>query len=717
MAVIGRIVASSTANASGRIEAHTSGTPDGHIDGTIDLVKFSAVAPIAGQVQIVGVRISLDGTEIQGQRIAAWSFNRSLDNAIDQGSIAFAQIGGTSPLGNALLSGAPASGLKPWLIELAYVGSDGVEFREPILTDGIADVTTLDRAATVTEAVTVVDKTRLYRDVPVTFSLPSGHNLRRNVVAQKLAVLAGDSTAAFPQMPRMTKPIDISSGDWLSLVQSIFEIDGYRISRDRFGLLGAIQDAIEAPRPAAPAWVFDERHILRTINGQPVPVRIFPAAEAWTKISLKGTKQIVGSGLCGRKTVFLESVGEVESAEPVLEYRQDGGGSVFFDPPGISPRSPLTGSIILQWIVSECGTLVHETSVIKSLLHHTFARYKRSRSTGEVLSWAVCRLEDDSDTARGFRPDFPFPSLHRTSRIHKSRTFKFTQLTGEKTLTKEVETITSIYNPSMYVSGGNPPDTGEYFDRGDGEGVRFQTVGETITQETVVRWKSDRNGYVTSRKETIKRYGKRPGTLYVYADGSTSSQEFETFQEVETSETSWKTVSEDLVSVVTTTWSLGSVPLTSAKTQVGSPPSIEIIDTGIPLRADFDTDEEHTNALQSRKFDQDEIEAECDSAAILAIRPQRELLDAVMEWAENVGELGRMCDRLLLLGLAPGVEFTIAANAWLTEGDFIHIRDRTPGVNLDHDLKVLSVTHEELPAGAVVTRVRGVVWDDQGVVS
>ncbi len=741
MPVIAEARATATANGSGHlnpIDANTSvgaavfapgvfvpgvftlAEPAGDfaVNATVLADEIFAVKP-RRRVQYVGLEVKVGGVDVRDSMLAgSFRVSRSLDRPIQVASLGLAILDGRSALGDGLRLAAPASGLKPIDVAFNYRAPSGKPFRVPLITNGIADETELQANGGVTESLSIADAGRRFRDKTVTRIIPAGSNLSRDNIIAKLAKDAGVLTHNLPRIPgRVTKPVELLEGDWLALSRDQADVPGYAVLWDPEDNLTAIENAAEQPRPK-PKWVFTESDLVRSVNGASQNIVIRPSADAWTEIELRGHQQVTRDS-CSLQTKTLRSFGLVDEVAPVYTFLQSASnGSVTNLGFGILIGSRI-GSRTITQITSRCRDIITEKIRSWALFNPTIARYRKNadgtqKPAGSGGFNQVYLLNNAADEVGHA---YVRPRLLKVEEVTTDRVF----IAG--VLRRVVKETRSWYNPRRHIKSRALPETpwenqsadSDFWDLGNGEAVTDRRDSFRLTERETIELTPAGDGTLRSRRTKIERYAKREGgRLYLYGDGSESSDSEEQFRVVSELQESWTQITEELVAVSVVRFGLDRKWLDSVHgLDAGGPPAAEQLENAEPLRSSFDTDAEFEAARAASRFEQEEIIAECSAPGLLALRPERKLQQSLVEWAENVDELRDICNRYLLLGMSPTIEFTVAPNGRLREGDLVHLRLRQPGVGLDHDCKVVTVNHQGTVGGAKITRARGLLWADR----
>lgn len=703
---MGRLGVSTSTTSSGggaslALTAYTT-SPDGgasiadhtmQIDTSVDTASIAQILP--GQslgtgmaIQRVGWRVTVDGVDVTPYLTASpVEVSRSISNHVQVGTFSVvADVDGFQPLGSVWNQGAPITGLKPITISMAYLLDDGSELVEPLLTGAIADTSQRSYQGRRIDTVTVHDCMAKYLDVPVTLQVEAGESPTRDSLVERILTAMGYSNVALkPIGGNVSKAIDIAKGDGISLAQALAEVKGRQILADRFGVPTTVSFAHEESPRGPIRWQLTMKDLVYGVNGASAGgFLVRPKSEAFTKVTARGSKQVVRSSNCGLDTVKTESTTSGPYQPEVFGFQQDGAGAVTSTGFAALPLIDRTLIKTETSVTEDCGTLVSTVSETERLILVGSAREQRL-ADGTNSLYYTCFLRQNLSGEPGF--------AHGGERfLLADRTIETLSYDSQGFLSKKVTEQYGYYNPKTHLQArtlvsqawGSRSADGDYNHNGV-EGV----VQQAETFQLIERHTEDyrvSGGYIEQKTVSIERFGRKRGVLYYYADGE-YGEASETFQEVSNVIETYRSIGEALTEVTVLERTITGEPRATTFTKPGSPPTAR--KTSI-------------NAFNADRFEQQEITASCDAPNLLAVRPKRESNESYWEMAENEQELQAICDRLLMAGLSPEIQFTVLANARITEGDWGHLSGES-GIELDFFVR--NVTHSGSPAGPILTSV------------
>lgn len=686
----------------------------------------------AGMSQTVGWRVRVNGDLIDPDLfMGPVDVDRSVDRYIQSATLAIAAIDGDSVLGNPMGNlGAAITGKKPVDISLAYRTALGSVVEEPVMTSAIAHPSSRSwSGAPVVDALSLQDSNALSVNGKVTYQLPPGSGVRRNKAIRDLLIATGASGVQVGGFEgRINKTVDLVKGDGVALAQAWAEIEGGHLLRDRRGNLVAKFERPEvAERPIQ--WVFGPDDVVISANGSPVLAQVESVVDSLTAISLRGFKQVLGdpdgSG-CGQESVPLESVATAFYNPPPLEFQQSPTPAIvqgdLWPPSELPILFPVVQSRTLSRVMLECGEVVGMYSETFSFANPLKARYRRDGTDPDapVVAYSRCHLESDADDEIG--RSLPAPRIMKTGVTEERKTFD-----AEGWLTSEFSETQSLFLQAEHLksraSVTDPWETSThenatYWDLGNGKAVTNAGGGWEVPREVLqVTGRKiidyERDGGILARRVT-KEYsmGLKTGSLYLFHNG-TFGEPTERLQLTRKTIESWKEVREGVMLETVSVFGAGGeeVDPPIARTVRGQPPAAPRRPGAEPIEASDTSDD----AKVADRFEQEEIEASVSALALEGNRPKNELPEVFFEWAENTGELVAPGRRLILLGAAEAVTFSVPANGRVEEGQWGRVR--VPALKLNHEIYIRNVRHSGELAGPKLTTIRAVAFPSPTIVA
>lgn len=676
-----------------------------NINTSVDVSKINQVVPVvggansAGAVQRVGWRVTVDGVShddcVPNTNIVV---GRRIDRPVQIGSFESVALDGNSDLGNPLNLGAPITGLKTITMELAYRSDDGVSFSEPLITNGTADASQRTINGLAVDAVSVADSGQQYIDTPVTLKLDAGHASGRGEIISQLATLAGvPSQDIAGTFGILQKAVDIDKGDWISLAQDLAEVRGYRLLWDTDGTMIAVPRGDEWTRGPI-KWNFDLTNLVFGVNGRRQGgITISPASEAWTKFSMRGSKQVVKGVNCGLTSTASTVTTTGLFTPNRLQFQQNSGGTVSAS--GLSAGTPSTRSLseIFTLVTEDCGDIITSVTDTVRLLNIPKARYFRT-TAGAVSTYSVCYLEANSASEVGWQYGQEIYALG-------DRVIDQTFYNADGFVDKEVREIWGWYNPERHVRSRTDLDdpwntqtaTSSWYDSGNGTGLQFETASFQIIERRTVEYGVGGStfiagaGYLQSRTTTVEKWAAVPGQLYLYGGGREFGESQESFQVVSKITEQFQFLGSGFRKTVGESTVGGALLPTTVTTGPGGPPSAK---------------KRKVNENGADRYEQQEIKAECEAPGLLSVRRPREDNERVAEWAETEQELALICERMIIAGQTPEISFTLPANPRIKVGDWGHL---SGPAGMEVDFVVVAATTSGPKTGPILTEISALV--------
>ncbi len=326
-------------------------------DGTVD----AAAQPRSTAAITVGFELVVDGSVVSLTRaLPGWTVTRSLDAQLQTWTISFALNDAEGQFGNPFTHSGPALCKKTVTLRGIYLTSTGLH-RIPLITDGIADVTTRSVAvgSPSVEEFSGVDAGGRYDRKTVTMVLKPGHGFTRGGVVQKIAAKAGMlQTNVDPSGASCKKEVQLVDSDWLSVAAEMMEVEGRTLVWDRDGLLSNPRTS-RPESDEATAWTFDERDFDAAAG-----IRIQHSADVLTDLTLTTWEQNLGSDECPPEEQETESE-EQAIYKPLQETYQQVGSiadswvfNAVTPAPGEAELRPV--KVVRHETIKRCGTLVWE---------------------------------------------------------------------------------------------------------------------------------------------------------------------------------------------------------------------------------------------------------------------------------------------------------------------------------------------------------------------
>lgn len=676
------------------------------------IVASSGVQRVGWRVRVAGVRVPDEDLLDEDLEVSS-----SIDRSIQVGRFDTVALGGSSFLG-AFGAGAALPGLKAIDFAFAYATPTGTEFEEKLLTGGIAIQSERSiSVSSILDETQVGDRNALFADVPVDFRLRPGSRMLRNEVVRRILVAAGipaSELAISGMRGRMSKAVDATGADAFALAGAICEVEGGRLMREPGGQLVVAYERPE--REQGPIrWHFKPSDIVAAVNGSRESIEVTPAPDAWTEVSLRGTKQVESDQQsCGSVTVPLES-SNVSVFAPVKMPRQQaaGGSKVMTDTGGSDPVvAKRIRSRTVTLVTKECEEVVATRTELFRYFLRKQARYQRTgtNAAAPINNHFLCYVDDD-DTGHGRAS--VVERLARWSVVTESREFD-----DEGLLVLEQREVQSWYNPRRAqkerTDQGDAWDlqdanTANVWDLGDGQYVTFAVDQFILVERRTVKY-TNVDGYMRSREQSTRTYARVPGFTHLYHDGE-FGQVQETFLETERITETWEALSESVVRYTRLVEGIGGelVDFEPGSTSLGQPPAaVRRSDAAPKVEGDLSEDDLE-DAVAASRFESQEIRASCSAPGLETVRPRKVLRDGFWEWAESERELQDLCTRLILFGYGFGVAWTILANGRVKAGDWCFLQG-PPGSGVAHAVLISDVGNSGSQQGAKLTRLRGVAY-------
>lgn len=641
------------------------------------------------KIQRVGWRIAVDSTEVDDCVInTPAQVSKSVNRPIQIGGFDSFAEDGRSTLGDPLKLGAPITGLKTIDMSLAFRADNGEVFDEVMLTGGMADASERSYTGPVVDSISVADRGMRFADVPVTLQLDAGHATTRDALIIQLATLAGVTDISIQGIGgTVNKPVDIIKGDWLSLAQAIAAVKGHRLLWDEDGTFTNVNMAYELTANRGPLrWSFGLADVVMGVNGSPLGgIRVSPAPEAYTAVAARGSKQVIQGANCAQKTerVTVSTTGPFSFT--LLGFQQDGAGTVTSTGAAAPPSTDRTISETVIDTTTECGDETLVVSTTRRLFNPPRARYERT-AAGAITSYqSIVFIEANSASEVAFLYD-------REHFIDTDKVIERTIYDSQGFVDQEIREVWGWYNPRRHVRSrtdlNDPWDTqtadSNWWDHGNGEGYVNPTWQFGLVERQTVTY-GVQNGYIRQRVTEIERYDAKPGATYLYGGGDEYGESQESFQTVSHVDERFDFVGNGFRTTVNE-YTTGGVFVGSTVTRSsGGPPSAK---------------KRRTGANNADRYEQQEIKADCSAPNLLTVRRAREANGLFLEWAENEGELSQACNRLLISGQTPRVEFQVPANPWIKPGDWGHFSG--PG-GVEIDFLVTDADTSGPKAGPILT--------------
>lgn len=759
------------------------GSPYGslfQIDTTIDNAILSQLFPgrIGNGTQEPGMQIgralSTDPqeTNFEGNYddllIGPWSVTRSAEANIQTATITMPRLKSGRLVANPgvtelpyfdhpTAAGQSGDGLRRWQFTILYrLPSSSTENGRTVLR-GIMDTVSLQAISSGSiDTVTFADNIRQWVDTPGSLVLPAGHGITAQEVVRRLFEAAGypfgDDFRSGELSRKMLKPIDLANGQWLSLAQSICDTYGARIVDQGNGVLEFVFINPEAaPKPYQ--WLYNEQDIVVRANGADSIVSIESATESFTRVSVRGSKQVTKDpdGGAEQKIIEQKSYNLTRDGKPWLQSKTSGtiisSGAVDVVLPGPLGEPNTLFSTTTTVITDNLPPKGESTPTTDSEIVSTRALYNpiTARFTKElqgdgsetIEGYHQAYLEEnvaDSGEGRLFR--LPVEQLtdysiterfyNEVGELFKTETRIYgmycpkaakVRVDGDPVLSPNSLGSRPINNFGQYLAPGASNNTAQYGNTsGIATDIRFVTDGNgnvlggnqvenCILLERRVESYESENGYLTRKTTTDSKWAQVPGNVYVFADGSTSSEYVEQFVEVGQTIETYAQLSESEVLRTIKTISNLSASGNSVDVERYNG-SLEAVPrkTGYLLREDFESDADFENALAADRFEQQEITHDCTDEGLEAVRPRKDAPSLFVEWAETTSDLGAYCERLILSGRAFLFNFSVPVNALLREGDYMRVI--FDPLNVNHDCFVLNLTHTGGGGGPMLTNLR-----------
>lgn len=643
-------------------------------------------------LQRVGWYVNVDGSSILEHLTQdPISVSRAMDRAIQAGSFTVRAKNGVSPLGNPIQMGAPITGKKSIEIGYQYMTDQGVVLTEPLLSNGLAETSERTFGFLQADTVNVHDGLARYINERVTRSLPAGSGMSRARFLRLLANDAGVPTVLVRGSHGfITKQVELAKGDWLSLAQAMYDVKGGRILYDRRGNLVVRFDDFERGRKPV-RWDFGPKDLVRAIDGNETPMGFFNAPEPYTKVSARGTQQVLRDETCGAESQ--RRVTETQSVKglPYLPYQQAAGSSSSITAttgPGDPSENPVLQKVeeIITTTTMECGEIVAEIQDTYGYYRVASARFRLDQADAAlpIDSYLACFLETNDTEGPAYAG--VQERWLKLRRVVRDRVFD-----DEGFLVEERTSTYRYYNPGAALKYRSSADSGTPWDEyaqpsgtvlvtGELDGVSYPSEKFILTEYEVVTY-GRAGSYLQSRRVEkqayTNEYSAGAGGSYLWSDGSVRRAGVEAIRVVETESETWQQVDEQRIAYNITRRDGHGALLPNgnkSETRFDSLPAAPRKSNFEPVRANFETDEEFEAASAANQFEQQEITAECSAPNLLTVRPKRELDEAFFEWAEDEGELQDLCTRIILKGQSPIFRFPIMAHGRIEEGDWCRVR-------------------------------------------
>jgi hypothetical protein len=356
--------------------------------------------------------------------------------------------------------------------------------------------------------------------------------------------------------------------------------------------------------------------------------------------------------------------------------------------------------------------VISSLTITDSLINPTRARYQLAIDLS-FLNYVVAYIDADEDNAQARQ--WGSQRLSRSSQNSFSKEFN-----ADGNLAKVVRETYGYKHVRAYLQSRpnqatswedlvNAPGLFGRLSLGTGEGVTTLDAVYQLTDRVIEEYVTV-NGFVTEKVVTTYGFNLRKGWQYRYGDDTKSSDAEETFRLVTKQTERWKEIDD-----ATTSYTLeildGDGVLVEGRNDVilDKPPTAELLDDSEPKRSDYPSDFEFGLAVAASQFEQQAMEIPVDGSDLLTVRPYREIPYSD-SWCQEVWQLERIGQRLILMAGARPVTWTMLPNPVIKKGQWWHVRDRLPGVDMDHDVIIIGV--DFVPEnGAILMKMRGLTWD------
>jgi hypothetical protein len=717
------------------------------ITGVIDTSILGAINPPRGGVQQVGLRVYIGGTATpcppipDGTRVddllESWSVDRNINNPVQTGSLVTSpDQTGFSPFGHPLLGQGPPLGLQNIHIDLAFKLPPSAPYsvnrhaQFPLMRFAMADDFKITDNGPIIYDIPLRDRLARWKDFPVTWFAPAGHGWSYSGIIQYICnhlvnppngipVSIGN---AWPGDFQFRKLVQLINGNWLSVCQQLADIWGGHLYCDESGVFSvAILDPERIMSPSATQTtatmnrvqgVINESSIVRSINGRPESITVGVAPEVWTGICLQGTSQVIKPQL-GQHTLHLPFSGEAFYAPKSCPSQQSSIGAVT-----ATGLVDVPSTIVISTGYTDIGidqsTPVSIVSEEKGFINPTAWRYIIN-SILAITGWNPAFLDGPTANAQAHSSSAErFVTKSRTTQTNEydSRNFLsrvVKETFGFKQILTFLQSRTDQTKP--WTDFVNCPGNAGAKTLGSGDAVIEPEAVYRLTERSIEEYDSTDDGYQSLHRTYVYRYALRPGWQYKYSGALESSDTQEQFILAQTTNEMWSQIDEQTyvhrIQVLD-----GNGQEVSGKTEVlqGAPPAAQVRTDLAPKRSDYATDFDFAQAVAASQFDQQAMIQLVKAPGLLDFRPVREtpLTD---QWCQFPWQLERIGRRLIELGRAVPIEWTMCPNPFVKEGQWWHLQCRRAGDDIDHDVFVMGKKMQQSkPGGSITMRMSAVCF-------
>lgn len=687
-----------------------------------------------------GLGSIVDGTRCD-RDISGWQVTTSIDTSIQKANVTVPlDHRGRSPFGSPLEYGAPVPGLDAIHFLLAYKLPETAanRYREyPILLYGIADDSNRDGATS--DQLAFLSNMARYVKTPMTLRYPAGHGLTYAMMIQAICNLYPNGQVEAPDLPQykipglvggvpvfnnfqdafddipMRKPVTLDRGDWLSLAKAIGAVLGIKLFENHYGLLEGAFVRPELGTPARIEGVISEADIVRSVNGSKVPLpQIGVSPTAPTHVHLTGSRQITHADGSSHKVFNLSSESTANVALEVEPFFQQSLGSTISS--GLSSSAYLQPVRKAKTTIEKTGsTVVSSITLTDSLTNPTRARYQLD-SDLSFLNYIPAFIDADEVSAQARQ--FATQRLIRSAQNGFSKEFTggyLARMVRETFGYKHARAYLQM-RPDASISWEdlvNAPGFPGRFALGTGEGVTTLDAIYQLTDRVIEEYENTADGFVEKKVTATYGFRLRPpglGVQYRYGDDTKSADPEETFGLISTQTETWTRIDKDYTHYVRELKD-GDGVVTEGEDAVllDQPPTAETLDDSAPKRSDYPNEFEFGLALAASQFEQQAMEIDVDGSALLGVRPYNPITWSD-SWCQENWQLQRIGQRTILMALARPVTWYMLPNPLIKKGSWWHVRDRRPGVDLEHDVQITNVNFAP-QSGAILMQLSGLTWD------
>jgi hypothetical protein len=685
----------------------------------VDGSTSDAAVPRAGTVQEVGLEVEVSGAAVPLGELLGVEVDRDWSRPTQSWGFSMPLAESAARFGSPYDRVGPGMGKQEVDVFGTYRTATGVH-RFPLIRGGIVDNSQRRAGAgAYVEQFSGGDKGARRDRRNVTLVLPAGHGLYRDRIIRDVYALAGETAFRLERMRQAYKEVQLVDSAAPDLPAELAATEGRALYYDRAGALTNPKIGVRGNKPIL--LTLEEGDLLLIAD-----VESSHPGDVVTDVTLTGTEQVVREPeeACGLETHPPQEVVIFGPYTPWhATYSQGSGcGLTDLDPLLLPLPDDTPISRTRTTIVERCGVVVMEMVEVFGWKRIETARYQYG-AAGALNCRGGVFLDADA-MVNGSEPAFaqsferPDILLSRTVTRHfyDKPGFGFTGnhlvtdpehklVTGSGTTGYRLGSVTTtdawrhvrkalkVRVPGTSWEEVDP--TNGLLVTGNGEGVAeaSESFGRIGKQVEVVD--TDAKGYIDSETVYDQGFALRPGNGYQFAGGDTFASQTEVF-----GLRGWR-VNAYLSKAGEAGHKFVSVPYfydgTTAKAQPGTiedrdgaRPAVDRIQPEGEDAFDptlFETDEEREAARNARPTESRQIKVRMSAPSLLATHEPREVKTS-LSWAENIVDLAEAAAHIILLSCRHAILFTTAANFGLKEGDWIRLRCRANGMQLDHDLEI-----------------------------